>query len=364
MARKHPNTNTVKSLLRDFLNSKSASPLSSKAGKREINAAARLRYGPLQRETEAQARASEAQTKRDKGYYHDYLDKVANLQRGTTGIYKDANAQLAQAQGAASTQDTRLLGMVGAQRAAFANQTGAPSQAAAVNPLAAAQAVRGTNALDNQARVIGQGASARSYMVDQRRIGQRAKLEQMIQGENRTASISQQLADLAREKGAFKADLLRDNRDADRGFLIDLLSGPNARKYLKLQSEESRKGAKLDAKLNPPSSSSSSGNGGHNGPGPDTDRQDQKQGNKAERQDARAYLLNDPPPPGTPYQAIFQRLTKKYDVDPSIARQVAKAWANKHSNSHTDVGGAVSGVGGIGGLWDGGGKGHKGGKKH
>lgn len=337
------NPSTVKSLIRDLLGSKTTQPLSGKSLRKYLNAGAKVRYSPLEKQLDAQLRAEKATQKRNKAYYNDYLGRVRNIQGQTDDIYDAANQQLAQAQQQASTGDANLLQILNQNRQGQAQLMGATPSSAA-NPLAQAQANRATDAMNNQARVIGQGATQQSYYADQRRIGARQKVDTLIEGQDRARSVRQQLQDLAREKGAFKTDMMRDLREGERGFLVDLLSGPNARKLAHIQGSEARKTDNNAAKHSSSSSSSSSGgakNGGKN-----------KAENSRAFKDAWAEIQANAKP-GMSWHQIAAALIDS-GVDPSIARRAAKKWARKHSkgkggNVAGQVGGAVGGVGGAAG---------------
>lgn len=333
MADKHKNhkggkgndkPSTVKSLIRELLGSKVAGPLTGKNLRKEIRAGAKLRYGPLENELDAQLRAAKATQKRNKAYYNDYLKRVRNIQGQTGDIYDDANEQLATAQQQASAGDTGLLAILNQNRQNQAQLMGA-SPSSAINPLAQAQVQRSSLALGNQQRIIGQGATQQAYLGDQRRIGAAQKKQTLIEGQDRARSIHQQMEDLAREKGAFKTDMLRDLREGERGFLVDLLSGPNARKLAHIQMSGSNSGGSS-------SGSHEKANKGKNR------REHHKNMNQA-----WSALQNRDPKPGASVSALATFLEDK-GFDPGLARRVAKRWARRHKG-----GGHKGGHGGKGG---------------
>lgn len=332
---------TVKSLVRSLLGSNVVAPLTGGGLKKELRAGAQVRYAPLQHQLDAQLRAQKATQKRNKAYYNDYLQRVRGIQQQTGDIYGDANKQLAQAQQQAQGGDTAILAALNGNRQDQAQLLGAaPSDGA--NPLAQAQVARSQSALGNQARIIGQGATQKSYLADQRRIGQANKIDTLIQGQAKTESIRQDMEDLAREKGAFKTDMMRDLREGERQFLSDLLSGPNARKLAHIQGEEARKTDNNAAKH----SSSSSG---------DPKNQGKNRGEtRKEAKEAQRLIQATPPKPGTDWHKIAQYLIGQ-GISASIANRIAKRYAHKHDKKggkggvRGSVGGAIGGVGGAAG---------------
>lgn len=306
---------TLRSLIRSLMGGP-AGAVDPEAIAQAQKAAADLRYDPMQKVLQGQVRASKQQTKRDQQYYKQYLNQVKNLQQGTADVYAGANQQLAQAQAQATGGDALLTAIIGQQRGQNAQMLGGSAQGA-INPLAQAQSVRATNALNNQARVIGQGAAQGAYMIDQKRIGRRGKLEQRFTDQARTTDAKNKIVDLLREKGDYISSLYRDDQDAMRAFLLDLMNTRQAQK-------DANRSYKLDKKAANSSSSSSSGDNGGEG-----DARDQRQDNKKMRQDARALLKSYT---GKPDKAKAFKYLVKNGIDPRIARTVLDAWIKAHDD--------------------------------
>lgn len=320
------NPATVKSLIREALGSKTVQPLSGKGLKKFIRAGSKLRYGPLEHELDKQLRAERATQQRNKAYYNDYLSRVRNIQQNTGDIYQRANQQLATAQQQANVGDSNLLQILNQNRQAQAQTMGA-APSSAINPLAQAQVARSSAALGNQQRIIGQGATQQSYLADQRRIGARQKIETLQEGLDRIRSVRQDQEDMAREKGAFKTDMLRDLREGERGFLIDLLSGPNARRLAHIQMSGSKSSG---------GSSSSSSDGPKN-------QGKNKNANRRDFKDAMVYIRSH----GVKKSASVKSLTADLideGFDPSLARRAAKRYLSRHKGGHK--GGGHKGGGG------------------
>lgn len=311
---------TVKSLIRDLLGSKTTQPLSGKSLKKYLNAGAKIRYNPLENQLDAQLRAEKATQHRNKAYYNDYLSRVRAIQGQTGDIYNNANQQLAQAQQQASVGDTNLLQILNQNRQGQAALMGA-SPSSAANPLAQAQVNRATDAMNNQARVIGQGATQQSYFADQRRIGAAQKIQTMFEGQDRQRALRQQLQDLAREKGAFKTDMMRDLREGERGFLVDLLSGPNARKLAHIQGSEARKTDNNAARHSSSSSSSSSS---------DHEKANKGKNRRANQKSARDAMTELRSLSGKDKRSDVGELTRylvDQGYDPSLARRIARRFS-------------------------------------
>lgn len=315
---------TLRSLIRSLMGGP-AGAVDPQAIAQAQKAAADLRYDPMQKVLQGQVRASKQQTKRDQQYYKQYLNQVKNLQQGTADVYAGANQQLAQAQAQATGGDALLTAIIGQQRGENAQMLGGSAQGA-INPLAQAQSVRATNSLNNQARVIGQGAAQGAYMVDQKRIGRRGKLEQRFTDQARTTDAKNKIVDLLREKGDYISSLYRDDQDAMRAFLLDLMNTRQAQK-------DANRSYKLDKKAANSSSSSSSGSSGGSSSsgGGEGDARDQRQDNKKMRQDARALLKSYT---GKPDKAKAFKYLVKNGIDPRIARTVLNAWIKAHDSDY------------------------------
>jgi len=330
-------SSTVKSLVRDLLGNKLTQPLSGKGLQKYISAGAKLRYSPLQNELDAQQRAEQATQQRNKAYYNDYLGRVRNIQGQTSDTYNQANSQLAQVQQQANSGDTGLAAILNQNRQAQAQQMGAPVSNA-INPLAQAQVARSGLAAGNQDRIIGQGATQNAYLGDQRRIGSAQKVQTLIEGQDRIRSVRQDKESLAREKGAFKADMLRDLREGERGFLVDLISGPNARKLAHIQGSEARK-TDNNAANNSSSSSSSTGEKPNKG-------KNRRATTKVAR-DARIELQSINPAEKSAGVGALTEYLVEQGYGPRLAARVARRFAAKHK-------------GGKGGKGGGGGRGGRG----
>ncbi len=325
------NPATVKSLIREALGSKTVQPLSGKGLKKFIRAGSRLRYGPLENELDKQLRAEQATQQRNKAYYNDYLSRVRNIQQNTGDIYSRANDQLATAQQQASVGDSNLLQILNQNRQKQAETMGAaPSDA--VNPLAQAQVARSSAALGNQQRIIGQGATQQSYLADQRRIGSRQKIETLQEGLDRIRSVRQDQEDMAREKGAFKTDMLRDLREGERGFLIDLLSGPNARKLAHIQMSGSKSSGGSSS-----SGSSEKANKGKN-------KNEQRRNAHDAMTELRSMSSKDKKKYGTDVGEMTRYLIQQ-GYDASLARRIAKRFARKRGGGGHKGGGHKGGGG-------------------
>lgn len=325
---------TVKSLIRSLLGSSVAGPLSGGGLKKELRAGAKLRYGPLENELDAQLRASQATTKRNNAYFKDYLQRVRGLNETTANYYATAQQQIAQQQQQASQQDSGILEALNADRQGQAELMGAsPSDAA--NPLAAAQAARATSALGNYSRVALQGATQGAYGADQARIARRQKIETAISGQKQSQSIRQQIADLAREKGAFKTDMRRDLREGERGFLVDLLSGPNARKLAHIQGSEARKTDNNAARHSSSSSDHEKANKGKN-----------RRGSRKSAHDAMTELRSLSKKDKRASVGELTRYLVDQGYDPSLARRIARRFVHKQGGGGGGGGGKGKGGGG------------------
>lgn len=212
---------------------------SPKGMRKEIHAAANLQYNPQARQVRAEQRASNLQGYRDKSYFKQYNKSFKPLLGQTQKAYSRAGKQIDSSTGALTDYAAKLQSQLNSEAQTSANARGVgntPDSTALKAALA-----RGVTGNTLSGVVKSQGASQRSYLLDQRRIGKREKIDALQQEANRGRSYNQDLENLAREKGSAAAQARQQLLDANRQFYLGLKSSQTTRRGQNITAADSKR---------------------------------------------------------------------------------------------------------------------------
>ncbi len=210
-----------------------------------IHSAAQLQYGPQARQVKAEQRASQLQTFRLQKYFPQYLKSLKPLQNQTTQAYNQAASGIA--------SDNAALGAYAAsQNAQLASEGQASAAARGVGYVPSTDAAQAAVARYQTGNTLGgvvraQGASQRSYLTDQKRIGKREMIDALQQQFAQSRSYNQDIQNLQRQKGASAAQAKNDLLTANRSFYLGLRSANTAARNAKISAQTTRRGQNMTA---------------------------------------------------------------------------------------------------------------------
>jgi hypothetical protein len=189
-------------------------PLTGPRAKQEMRASERLEFGPRQQEL-TRATANQAQTAADRAtYFDDWKDA---MRRSTANINEANRVNVEQTQtriDAAHQADTARLATRDAQDSATAAKFGrAPVRSEEGAQAVSAQRSQGEQSL---ARLRGQSANDTALMEKRTANVSLKKIEDQQRLESHANKLREEDKKLASERGAFRVDQRRKNRESER----------------------------------------------------------------------------------------------------------------------------------------------------
>lgn len=196
-----------------------------KQARRESRAASKLQFGDTRRQLKGEKRASRKREKEIADWFeHGYQPAVQKAQSSTAGAYKTALENLAKQTEASSGQESADREALAKTEAADQATRGAHADTSG-SKLSGAAAASRRNLADTFSALTGyQGAVQGGYLADKGRIGEGEKIRQLSGEAARGRSINADLRELAKSKGAFKTDYLRQARDAERQYNLERMA--------------------------------------------------------------------------------------------------------------------------------------------
>lgn len=223
-------------------------PIRGKRYRRELRAATRAQFRPIQRQVGGEIRASKAQSGRIRDYFKEYGKSLDPIAQRTAQAYGGAQQQIGQQSQASSQYAETLRQRLEGEARADAERRGVSYDPSGAQTNVAAQLAR-MNASNVLSGVIGaQGASQQAYLRDKQRIGEREKIEQLLREQARRRSFQADKREIAREKGAFRTDFRRQTRDTERDFYLGLLAARDKKAARRFAAQESAKSRRFESR--------------------------------------------------------------------------------------------------------------------
>lgn len=216
-----------------------AEPITRKTVGKELRAATRLQYRPLEREIHGELRASHQRERQVGNWWDQYLQQVSGSQQQSQAAYDRAAQQQQGFINQASQVDNSNTQRLNKEAAESAALRGATPDNSAAEREAAAQAQRNTLSAAYGGATAAQGANQFAYLADQKRIGSGQKTASRIAEQKRGLSIRQDLRELAKQKGDFRTKYRGELRDKEREYLLKRKATGLERKELGQKARES-----------------------------------------------------------------------------------------------------------------------------
>jgi hypothetical protein len=205
-----------------FKNWDALAPLEGKTLQRELNAADRLAHKPLARQLGAEMRGSENREQNEiPAWYKDYRNEVARLRGESAAEYDRASKDISAFSQQAGAQDSD-------NREAMMKRL---QSDAAIRGGGVEQSVESDNANASNARqallstvhgaIRGQGANQYANMTNRQAIGHMREREEQKSEHQRQLGISEKQRDLAKSRGDFRVDFLRQRREDERRYHVE-----------------------------------------------------------------------------------------------------------------------------------------------
>jgi hypothetical protein len=195
-------------------------PETNKQANRIAGNYARQETRPVERKIQGQLRASQKRIGEDNQWWNEYLQTVSGQQANTQAAYDKAAATQQGFINTASSTDTANTQALNAQEAQAAALRGQTPSGDAAQREAAAQAQRNYLASAQGGATAAQGANQYAYLGEQKRIGAGQKVASKMAEQKRGISIRQDLAEVAKERGAKKVEKLNELGKDAREYLI------------------------------------------------------------------------------------------------------------------------------------------------
>jgi hypothetical protein len=319
-------------------------PLTAKRARKEIKAAGRLAVGPEQKIIQAERRTSKVQSRRIRDWFPQYGQAVQQAGARTAAAYQGADEKISSAADASTNYAETLRQRLAQEGMADAAKRGVAYDDSGSNVGAQAQLARINSSDTLRGVTASQGAAQAGYYADKKRIGEREKVEQLLQEQERRRSYTQQLQDLAKRKSDTMIQEKGRLRDSERDYHLGLLAAKEpgkARKFERGQAAKDRKLSKSEAKKdrrfdrNQAKQDRKAGAGGDGGSG----KQEAKRERKAEqRQDVRKVIAGlEAFKPKFAQKALNDRRwaiseilrNENEGISPADARKAYKKWKRR-----------------------------------
>lgn len=218
-------------------------PLTRKSARKEIKAAGRLAVGDEQRILKAERRTSKVQSRRIRDWFPQYGQAVGQAAQRTAGAYQGADQQIASASDASTNYAETLRQRLAQEGMADAQKRGVQYDPSGSNVGAQAQLARINSSDTLRGVTASQGAAQGAYYADKQRIGQREKIEQLLQEQERRRSYTQDLRDLAKRKSDTMIQERGRLRDSERDYHLGLLAARGNKRSARISAQNSRRSA-------------------------------------------------------------------------------------------------------------------------
>lgn len=196
-------------------------PLTGPSMRREVNAEAKLQYGPQFNQLDSERRISDQQSTNLQGWYKDYQAKVeqsAAQQAAYTKGFQDSAYSQANTAAATDTAQNQQLAQQQGQSAAIRGTTVGPQVAQTAQAGVAARQAQGT-AMGGV--LAAQGQAQTGYL--QGKVGTAAgeAVQAQVDEQRRRGKIEQLSRELKSEMGQFKVKARGELRDTERKYALE-----------------------------------------------------------------------------------------------------------------------------------------------
>lgn len=196
-------------------------PLSGRSLNREVNAEAKLQYGPQFRQLDSERRISQQASVNDQSWYNNYLQvsqQAAQQQASYTKGFQDAAYQ--QANTAAASDQAQNASQLAQQNQSAAIRGTAPGPEVAQN-MQAGVAARQAQGTAMGGVLAAQGQAQTGYLEG--RVGTAAGegIQAQVDEQRRRSKIEQLAQELKGEMGAFKIKARGELRESERKYALE-----------------------------------------------------------------------------------------------------------------------------------------------
>ncbi len=198
-----------------------AAPLTRQTFKAELKAATGLKFGPQERQLDAERRVSDQQIANTGSWYDDYLAAAERARQSGQQGFQQAAGNIRSATGAATAQSNAQNAQLSQQAQEAAAKLGATANPELDAIAARAVQSRQATGLAQAGLVDSLGASNNAYMADRGRIGAGAKLSALQQEAGNRRKIESAARDVATEKGQFRAEFRTQAREKERTYGLE-----------------------------------------------------------------------------------------------------------------------------------------------
>lgn len=213
-------------------------PLTRKRFKKELRAATRSQFRPLNRELQKQTRINKLQAQNTSRWFNTYQQQIGRMKQDSAASYGQAGQAMNNYAAAAGSRNAALMNELNAQNARNAQLYGQQANPAAANYALQSGAMNAQMGGDMAGAIQAQGANTNAYFGG---LGANAKLgriEALSALRANRQQISQDKRDLIREKADFRNQYLADAREGERRFYL-------ANKELRNSNQQAAKDRKL-----------------------------------------------------------------------------------------------------------------------
>lgn len=223
-------------------------PLTPKRWRRESRAMANLRYRPEIRETQKSVRASKQRRRNIRKMFGQTKRDLGKRAEATAGAYTRAGEQIGAQSEAASNYAEQLRQRMAQEAQSSANLRGTRFDPSGSNVNAQAQLARINAANLLRGVTASQGASQAGYMKGRQATVQRESVQQRLNEMQRARGFRDDIRQLKREKGEYRASLRPQAREAERQYHLGLLAARDKKQARKFAAGEAKKGRKFEAR--------------------------------------------------------------------------------------------------------------------
>lgn len=294
-------------------------PLTRRRFKKELKAATRKQFKPLQKELSSQKRASLAQSQRMSNYFQNYQQVIGRGRADVQAAYDRAGQTMGNYAQMAGSQNAALQGQLTSQAAQNASLYGGTGDTGAANLAVQGQASRVRQGADVAGAIAGQGANSYGYATNLRSNAKLSRIEALTAEKNKRDLISKDKMDLLREKGDFRQEYMTNAREGERRYEL-------ANKELRNSNSQAAKDRKLTRGQNAKDRKLTRGQNAKDRKQAGKDQQ----GDGNTRKNAASLMNRFYDPKKDTWRSLAAMLNGELDIPASQANKLAKAWLKRH----------------------------------
>jgi hypothetical protein len=247
MSKHKGNKGDLESLLKAYGNSRFIKPTSGKKFRHQARSAVKLEFGPESRQLQAEHRASKMRLGEIGDWFDNYRKTIAQSQHTVPHYFNQAQAQVGRTENTTSAYADRLRRELASEDQSNAQLRGATYDPSGSQTSASAILSRRNLADSYKGMISTNEASNRSSLKEKERIGEQARIDQLLREQARGRSVNADQRALAQRKQAFLDQYRQEQSQNARDFELGLLSAQTSRQGSKLSAQTSRANAALSA---------------------------------------------------------------------------------------------------------------------